>query len=377
VKGIRPDLADKTDMEIIETCQKDLLLAKETRAMMPNGFALEEKDGFLGSIAGHVSKIGHICRVVKDAEVSMKFYTEVIGCSKLNRPKFATNGYWLWLGNTQLHLIESDLAIPPDHPDGGTRVNHISFDCYDFDDCVKRIEEAGITYKKVFVPEGDSGINQIFFQDPDQHWIELCDCHKFADFVFGEFDEARALDLRKFYLEGVEPTGSFLATMVFMLLCQLNKDASHSPIHDMFMQYAGSDGNISVGEMAVMIQRMSGTEFTIDQVKKLFVGMDESKDGGITYDEFRKYLVNHVLEADPADIAPEIFKAVDKNSTGTITGVEFTACFRNLNLDISDERVNQLFQQTDKDLSGTITLDEFMTLYDVFKAEIGKAAEEA
>lgn len=198
--------------------------------MMPNGFALEEKSGFMGSISGRVSKIGHICRVVKDAEVSAKFYTEVIGCSKLNRPQFATNGYWLWLGNTQLHLIESDLAIPPDHPDGGTRVNHISFDCYDFEDCVKRITEAGIPYKRVFVPEGDSGINQIFFQDPDMHWIELCDCHKFADFVFGEFDEQRAKQLRRFYLEGIEPTGSFLATMVFMLVHQLDQSKSSNPV---------------------------------------------------------------------------------------------------------------------------------------------------
>ncbi len=59
-----------------------------------------------GAVQGIVAKIGHICRVVKDSEVSTKFYTSVIGCQPLNRPKFGSNGYWLWLGNTQLHLIQ-------------------------------------------------------------------------------------------------------------------------------------------------------------------------------------------------------------------------------------------------------------------------------
>jgi hypothetical protein len=49
----------------------------------------------------------------------------------------------------QLHLIQSELVIAPDHPDGGTKVNHISFDVYDFNECEERIKEAGVEYKKV------------------------------------------------------------------------------------------------------------------------------------------------------------------------------------------------------------------------------------
>ena len=120
--------------------------------------------------------------------------------------------------------------MAPDHPKGGTRVNHISFDCYDFDAVEQKIKEAGIKYNKVYVPLGtDSGINQIFVQDPDSHWIEICDCHRFNDFIFGEYDEERGEELRKAYLEGVEPKGTFMATLLFMLVAQGDQQG-HSPI---------------------------------------------------------------------------------------------------------------------------------------------------
>ena len=210
-----------------------------------------------------VSKVGHICRVVKDSEVAKKFYTNIIGAKLLNRPKFPTNGYWLWLGNTQLHLIESELAMAPDHPKGGTRVNHISFDCYDFDAVEQKIKEAGIKYNKVYVPLGtDSGINQIFVQDPDFHWIEICDCHRFNDFIFGEYDEKRGEELRKAYLEGVEPKGTFMATL---LTCSWHKAISRAILHirKCSILFAGTDGDsatISEDDVQLVLGRLMGRE---------------------------------------------------------------------------------------------------------------------
>jgi catechol 2,3-dioxygenase-like lactoylglutathione lyase family enzyme len=189
--------------------------------------------------------------------VSRKFYQNLVGAKLLNRPKFPTNGFWLWLGNVQLHLIQSDLSVPPDHPDGGTKVNHFSFDVYDFEDCERRLKAAGVEYKKVYVPEGDRGINQIFFQDPDLHWIELCDCHKMGDFIFGDFDEVRATEISKFYSEGVDLAAPFIATCVLLLMGSryTHKPGAGNPsrLFEIFQTYAGDDNKISQAELGRML----------------------------------------------------------------------------------------------------------------------------
>lgn len=238
----------------------------------------------------------------------------------MNRPKFATNGYWLWLGNVQLHLIQSDLTVLPDHPDGGTRVNHISFDCYDFVECENRIKEAGIEYKKVYVPEGDRGINQIFFQDPDGHWIELCDCHKMNDFIFGEFDEKRCLEMSKFYNEGVELKQEFIATVLLMLLAEHdkeNKNNQNSRLKELFNVFSGGDGHICIDDLSYMITRLGGKGGE-ESIKKLLVGIDKSGEGLISFDEFIDFLVAEVLDAPDEETIKEIFGIIDSNASGNI-----------------------------------------------------------
>ena len=128
-----------------------------------------------------VGSINHISVVVRDADKSLSFYERILGATVINRPEeLGCNGYWLWLGNIQLHLIHYPDVMPkPTDNTAGTKVNHFSFDCIQFDECERRLISGGIPYKKLFViadREKNKGLNQIFFQDPDGNWIELCDC---------------------------------------------------------------------------------------------------------------------------------------------------------------------------------------------------------
>lgn len=78
ILSIRPDLAGKSDSDIISHVKNDLLLAREAHESMPIGFTLKEHEGSSKeSIHGKISKVGHICRVVKDADISVKFYRNV------------------------------------------------------------------------------------------------------------------------------------------------------------------------------------------------------------------------------------------------------------------------------------------------------------
>ena len=73
-----------------------------------------------------------------------------MGARLLNRPKFPSNGFWLWLGNVQLHLIQSDLTVIPDHDNAPAgRVNHMSFDVFNIKECELKLTEAGVKYSKV------------------------------------------------------------------------------------------------------------------------------------------------------------------------------------------------------------------------------------
>ena len=106
-------------------------------------------------------KINHYSRIVVDAEVSKKFYTELLGCTILNRPNFGVPGYWLWMGNIQLHLIQG--THPPgardDAPVG--QVNHISFECFDIEKVEENLKSKNVSYSKNLVPEGKYLLTQL------------------------------------------------------------------------------------------------------------------------------------------------------------------------------------------------------------------------
>lgn len=140
----------------------------------------------LGSLVGSFNHLSLCCR---DSSKSLAFYQTVLGATLINRPQeMGCHGYWLWLGNIQLHLIEyPEKVLTPIDNNAGTRVNHFSFDCNEFDECEKRLKANSIPYKKIFViadRKQNKGVNQVFFQDPDNNYIELCDCRLIDNWVY-------------------------------------------------------------------------------------------------------------------------------------------------------------------------------------------------
>ena len=92
-------------------------------------------------------QINHYSRIVNDAEVAKDFYVNVLGCTLLNRPKNLTNpGYWLWMGNIQLHLIEHLHDEPESLVGSQGFVNHLSFETDDIKQAEIRLKENNIPY---------------------------------------------------------------------------------------------------------------------------------------------------------------------------------------------------------------------------------------
>jgi len=116
-----------------------------------------------------VTESNHVAITVADVDRSIDFYSRVLGLESLPRPAFNFPGAWFRLGESQeLHLIgpRAEKAFV------GSRGNHFALLVDDID-----AWEAQLTRKGAqFVPKKlrPDGAYQIFVEDPDGHFIELC-----------------------------------------------------------------------------------------------------------------------------------------------------------------------------------------------------------
>ena len=58
--------------------------------------------------------VHHVSLNVDDAEVTGRFYEDVLGLTRIERPDFGIPGVWLSAGAVQIHLIEVEDHTAPD-----------------------------------------------------------------------------------------------------------------------------------------------------------------------------------------------------------------------------------------------------------------------
>ncbi|GAB4818737.1 hypothetical protein N2152v2_005783 [Parachlorella kessleri] len=117
--------------------------------------------------------VNHISRVVTDVGKSTAFYRDVLGFTEVQRPSsFEFGGSWLWNYQVGIHLIEGAPVARPSVID--PKADHLSFQADSLEDVQQRLEELGIAYVKQVILEG--GV-QVFFHDPDNNMIEVCNCN--------------------------------------------------------------------------------------------------------------------------------------------------------------------------------------------------------
>jgi catechol 2,3-dioxygenase-like lactoylglutathione lyase family enzyme len=111
---------------------------------------------------------------VKDADVSLKFYTDVLGLKVLtNRPAALGAGYWVGTddGITQFHIIQSDKDyIPGPNAPMNPTGRHTAWYVQDIDGLRARLDEFGIEHSEISTL---IGALQLFCKDPDGHTWEF------------------------------------------------------------------------------------------------------------------------------------------------------------------------------------------------------------
>jgi catechol 2,3-dioxygenase-like lactoylglutathione lyase family enzyme len=112
---------------------------------------------------------------VHDAEVALKFYTEVLGLKVLPRPSVLGPGYWLGDENdtVQFHIIQSDKDVKPG-PDAAISPTgrHTAWVVRSLEPFRERLRQLGVEFKELppgsIVPSA-----QLFIKDPDGHTWEF------------------------------------------------------------------------------------------------------------------------------------------------------------------------------------------------------------
>ncbi len=101
-------------------------------------------------------------------EESGRFYEEVFGLERLPSPNFGMSVYWLRIGDTQLHLFQSDARA--------TGTQHLGIEVDDFEGVYRRLLELGLLEPEGYfarMVELPDGAVQLYFRDPAGNLVEI------------------------------------------------------------------------------------------------------------------------------------------------------------------------------------------------------------
>jgi lactoylglutathione lyase len=119
----------------------------------------------------------HASLSVRDVNASAEFYARVLGLQEI--PNRVGKAYIRWFVIDEfrtLHLIGGD----PEAERPRQFSTHLALATPAFGDALAHLERQGIAYVNLAREPGkphvrQDGIRQIYFQDPDGHWIEIND----------------------------------------------------------------------------------------------------------------------------------------------------------------------------------------------------------
>lgn len=120
----------------------------------------------------------HVTLVVAKVADSRRFYVDQLGFEEVPRPAFSFPGAWFKIGQTMIHVTESDeLSGQAGWGDRAvertSRGHHIAYRTSDFEQAVAAINHYGLEIASGPQIRPD-GANQVYVYDPDRHLVEIC-----------------------------------------------------------------------------------------------------------------------------------------------------------------------------------------------------------
>jgi lactoylglutathione lyase len=122
-------------------------------------------------------ELDHVSLFVHDLDTSARFYSEVLGLPEIEKKTARANVRWFGLGaGRAVHLILGAAEVPASRP----RSTHFALATSSFDETVRQLADFGVAYQDLSgvtrqASVRPDGVRQVYFQDPDGHWIEIND----------------------------------------------------------------------------------------------------------------------------------------------------------------------------------------------------------
>jgi lactoylglutathione lyase len=117
-----------------------------------------------------IDQLEHIGVMVEDMDRSVRFYTEVLGLSLVERRHFNTVELaFIKVGETELELVAGSRGYARED----AVVNHIAFRVHDLDAAMTRLREEGVAFMTPEPVPVWEGMRVIFFRGPDGEKLEL------------------------------------------------------------------------------------------------------------------------------------------------------------------------------------------------------------
>jgi catechol 2,3-dioxygenase-like lactoylglutathione lyase family enzyme len=117
-----------------------------------------------------VNALQHINIRCADVEKARDFYT-LLGLTVGDRPPFASQGYWLYVGDVPIvHLVQKKPEEKQLGPGTG-ELDHIALGGEDLDAMRATLKSHGIAFREAIVPRDNTV--QVFVTDPDGIQLEL------------------------------------------------------------------------------------------------------------------------------------------------------------------------------------------------------------
>ncbi|HSF56220.1 MAG TPA: VOC family protein [Algoriphagus sp.] len=121
-------------------------------------------------------KINHIAIHVANLKRSRSFYEDVLGLQPIEEPFKDGLHAWYNIGSgASVHLIEEIHLNPPKEI---SKTNHLCFSVADMETFIQNLNRKNCPFENWAGDQGKihirpDGVQQIFFRDPDNYWIEV------------------------------------------------------------------------------------------------------------------------------------------------------------------------------------------------------------
>ena len=114
-----------------------------------------------------ITGMNHFTAIASDPDITLDFYTNLLGLQIGYRPNLGFSGAWLYAGDIVVLHLYFDRPVP--NPAPGV-IDHMAFTTQNLKKFKSKFDEAGYPYKLQHRPNGPW---QLFCHDPSGAKIEL------------------------------------------------------------------------------------------------------------------------------------------------------------------------------------------------------------